>query len=80
MLIEARVQKQLELLFQEPPTPPETGYYCAYCEAPIRVGDLCVLEIGEGSKDTTVLHIHARCYKDWWANGKGEMAIDLRTA
>ena len=76
MLIEARVQKQLELLFQEPPTPPETGYYCAYCEAPIRVGDLCVLDIQRGSLDTAVQYIHALCYKDWWVNGKGEMASD----
>jgi len=76
VLIEARVQKQLELLFQEPPTPPETGYYCAYCEAPIRVGDLCVLDIQRGSLDTAVQYIHALCYKDWWVNGKGEMASD----
>ena len=79
MLIEARVQKQLELLFQEPPTPPETGYYCAYCEAPIRVGDLCVLEIGEGSKGTTVLYIHARCTR-LVGQQERRVAIDLRTA
>lgn len=76
MFIEARVQKHLELLFQEPLTSPETGFYCAYCEAPIRVGDLCVLDIQRGSLDTAVQYIHALCYKDWWVNGKGEMASD----
>ncbi len=70
MLIEARVQKQLELLFQESPTPPETGFYCAHCETPIRVGNLCVLDIRRGSLDTAVQYIHALCYKDWWVAGK----------
>lgn len=76
MLIEARVQKQLELLFQEPPTPPETGFYCAQCNGAIRVGNLCVLDIRRGSPDAEVQYIHALCYKDWWVNGKGEMASD----
>lgn len=67
MSIEQQVQMSLETLFQEPPVPEETGFYCVHCEGAIRAGDLCVLEIEEGSKNTPVLHIHARCYKDWWS-------------
>lgn len=72
MFIETRVQHQLELLFQEPPAPPETGFYCAHCAGAIRVGDLCVLDIQRGSLDMAVQYIHARCYTDWWILERGD--------
>lgn len=70
VISEAEIRRQVEREFDELAQRRATIYFCDWCKERIRFGEMCVVEEVTGAKVSKEVHVHARCYGEWWQHGE----------